>query len=677
MESGEQLSLLSQIEEAQADPDLQLPAHDRFPHNHGRQTVRSVVFPDLLNSHRPLIISGYTSLGMVIEFLAECHQKLETDKAAFDTIQILIGNEPLPTQRTSFRLKDSNLATEVQRYWLEERGISIFLCAKVIVAIELLRSGKVEARLSNHSRPLHAKIFRGDDAITLGSSNFSQSGLELQHEANSRYQREAEPERYQESCQMAESYWKLGRDYQAELIELLELLLSVVTWQEALARACAELLEGDWAIRYTQGLQYSDEAALWPSQHQGIAHALWVIENVGSVLVADATGSGKTKTGAHLIHNVMQKMWRTGRIKAEIPILLCPPNVEASWREESQRCGHNTHTCSHGLLSNTTEDKREDVLRLIRRAQVLAVDEAHRFLNLKSNRTRQLFNNIADHVLLFTATPINRGPQDLIAIVDLLGADNFDDDLLDTLSRIRRRRGEDIAQDELEKIQRAIQRFTVRRTKTMLNRMIEGNPEAFRNKHGVPCRYPRHVTDVYFCDLNTATAKKDRQLAAQIRETAAQLKGIQYFKKPIEVPEFFGGTPEQYLENRLSSAAALAMYYVMASLRSSRVRLIELIRGTDFAKDWGKISTRVKAQETGDVISGLDNNAGKPAQQTLTVPMPEWLTDPEQHELASQEEIRLYERIEDLVKQISDGREEAKARKLTDLLKKTQHRHCL
>ena len=120
---------------------------------------------------------------MVIEFLAECHQKLEADGNAFDTIQILIGNEPLPTQRATFRLKDSNLATEVQRYWLEDRGISIFLYAKVIVAIELLRSGKVEARLSNQSRPLHAKIFRGDDVITLGSSNFSQSGLELQHEA--------------------------------------------------------------------------------------------------------------------------------------------------------------------------------------------------------------------------------------------------------------------------------------------------------------------------------------------------------------------------------------------------------------------------------------------------------------------------------------------------------------
>ena len=673
MESGEQLNLLRPVEEVRQEPGLDLPDHARFPYNYNKRTVRSLIFKDLLNSRKPLIISGYTSLSMVIEFLAASHQKLVANEKAFETIQILIGNEPAPTQRTTFQMRNNNLAVEVQRYWLEERGISVFLCAKVIVAIDLLRRGKVEARLSDQSRPLHAKIFRGDEAVTCGSSNFSHSGLEFQHEANSRYQRKSEAKRYQETCQMAESYWELGRDYRDGLIELLELLLSVVSWQEALGRACAELLEGDWAKRYIQGQLYSDETALWPSQQQGIAHALWVIENVGSVLVADATGSGKTKMGAHLIHNVMQKMWRTGRIKTEIPILLCPPNVEAGWIEESHRCGQNIHTCSHGLLSQTKASKGEDVLRLIRRAQVLAVDEAHRFLNLKSNRTKQLFNNIADHVLLFTATPINRGPRDLIAIVDLLGADNFDDDLLETLNQIRRRRrgGENLTQLEQEKIQRAIQQFTVRRTKTMLNRMIESKPEAFRDKYGKLCRYPKHITEVYRCDSTYPASSQDCRLAAQIRQTATQLKGVQYLQKPIEMPTIFGygGTPEQYVESRLKSAAALATYNVMASLRSSRICLVELIKGTEYAKTWGGISTKVKPQETGDILSKFQKSAGQPAKQVLEVAnMPEWLIDPEQHAQTYHEEIRLYEHIAELVGQMSDGREVAKAKLLTKLL---------
>lgn len=662
-----QLNLFN-LPETPSEPDLDLPAYERFPYNYGDQKVRPLIFEDLRRSRCPMIISGYTSLSMIIEFLALCHQDLEKNPEAFETIQILIGNEPLPTQRSSFRLYQHDLPQEIQRYWLEERGISIFLCAKVIVAIELIRSGKVQVKLSDRVRPMHAKIFKGDDAISSGSSNFSHSGLEFQYEINHRYERTKEKRRFEETCQFAEGYWLLGRDYQDGLINLLELLLSVVTWQEALARACAELLEGDWAQRYIRPQTYSDEAALWLSQQQGIAHALWVIENVGSVLIADATGSGKTKTGAHLIRSAIQRMWGTGRIQQEIPVLLCPPSVEDNWRGEVLRCGQSVEICSHGILSHSTDEKRQEVLTIIRRAQVLAVDEAHRFLNLDSNRTKFLFNNIADHVLLFTATPINKGPQDLIAIIDLLGADNFDDDILDTLSRIRKRHGrfdEKVSKAELEKIQRAIQRFTVRRTKTMLNRMIDANPEAFKDKHGRLCRYPRHDSKIYSCDRN----EQDCQIATKIRETAAQLRGLIYLQKPIEVPEFFNGTHEQFLNSRLNSAAALVMYNVMSSLRSSRACLLEHIHGTAYAKEWAEISAKVKTQDTGNVIAKLQKQIEQPPQQTLSVEMPTWLADADEYKQACLNEIKLYEQIAKLARQMSSGREDAKTEHLIGLLR--------
>ena len=663
-----QLNLFN-LPEALPEPNLNLPAHERFPYNYGEHKVKPLIFGDLRRSRYPMIISGYTSLSMIIEFLALCHQDLERNPAAFETIQILIGNEPTPTQQASYRLQQHDLPQEIQRYWLEERGISIFLCAKVIVAIELIRSGKVQVRLRDYGRPLHAKMFKGDEAIASGSSNFSHSGLELQYEINHRYERTKEKKRFEETCQIAENYWQLGRDYRDDLITLLELLLSVVTWQEALARACAELLKGEWAQRYIRSQPYGDETALWLSQQQGIAHALWVIENVGSVLIADATGSGKTKTGAHLIRSVIRKLWETGKIQQEIPVLLCPPSVEDSWRTEVRGCGQNVEICSHGILSHSTDEKRQEVLKIIRRTQVLAVDEAHRFLNLDSNRTKFLFNNIADHVLLFTATPINKGPQDLIAIIDLLGADNFDDDILNTLSRIRRRHGrfdEKVSKAELEKIQRAIQRFTVRRTKTMLNRMIDANPEAYKDKHGRLCRYPRHHSKTYLCDR--PENEQDCQLAAQIRETASQLRGLIYLQKAIEVPEVFNGTQEQYLESRLNSAAALVMYNVMASLRSSRACLLEHIHGTAQAKAWAAISAKVKTQDTGNIVAKLRQQAEQPPQQILTIEMPVWLKDGDEYQQACLEEIQRYEHIADLVRQMSPGRESAKVEHLIDLL---------
>ncbi|MCZ7140631.1 DEAD/DEAH box helicase family protein, partial [Salmonella enterica subsp. enterica] len=85
--------------------------------------------------------------------------------------------------------------------------------------------------------------------------------------------------------------------------------LKVVSWQEALARACSELLEGQWAKHYIEQHIDLGDTKLWPSQEQGIAQALWILENVGSVLVADPTGSGKTRMGAHLLRALGDRTW--------------------------------------------------------------------------------------------------------------------------------------------------------------------------------------------------------------------------------------------------------------------------------------------------------------------------------------------------------------------------------
>ena len=148
-----------------------------------------------------------------------------------------------------------------------------------------------------------------------------------------------------------------GPPWDAELRELLELLLRQVSWQEALAQACGVLLEGEWASRYldaTAGVG----AALWPSQRSGIAQALWIIETVGSALVADATGSGKTRMGAHLVRAVRDRMWSTGRARRDLAVVVCPPAFERTWQHEANVSGVNLKTVSHGLLSRSAATGR-------------------------------------------------------------------------------------------------------------------------------------------------------------------------------------------------------------------------------------------------------------------------------------------------------------------------------
>ena len=80
-------------------------------------------------------------------------------------------------------------------------------------------------------------MYLGDEAVTIGSSNFTEPGLVRQLEANARFTRAGEAIRFAEAQLIAENYWSAGTPYTADLVKLLEGLLRWVTWQEALARA--------------------------------------------------------------------------------------------------------------------------------------------------------------------------------------------------------------------------------------------------------------------------------------------------------------------------------------------------------------------------------------------------------------------------------------------------------
>lgn len=646
------------------------PHTTQFPHNRARTSVAGVVHEDLLGSQEPLLITSYTSLDRIIAFLGRMFVRWEGDPEAYRRVRILLGHEPSVATAEAYLLGPSALSQEIKDYWIE-RGISVVLCAKLIAGLELLQRAEVEVRTSGE-RVVHAKIYRGDHAITLGSSNFSRAGMQSNAEANVRFE-SREGTRFYDAAALAEAIWDEGREYKTDLIELLRKLLQPATWQEALARACAELLDGEWAKTYASLRPIGEMTPLWPAQEQGIAQAMWVLEHVGSVLVADATGSGKTKMGARLIRAIQMRNVRTGRIRQDMPVMVSPPRVELAWRNEAVRCGLSLETISQGELSDRRSGAHDTAREAVRRAQVLAVDEAHNFLNRYSARTQRLYANLADHVLLFTATPINRGAQDLLAIIDLLGADNFEEDVLEIVSAIwkrrRHRRREGIGAQERAKIRQAIQRFTVRRTKSMFNALVDEEPERYRNLLGNPCRYPEHLPKSYMVDADS----RDRGLASAIREEAAGLRGMLNIGRRLRVPphlQWEGWSDQKYLEQRLRGASALAAYRVSSTLRSSRAALLEHLLGTQEAREICQLKDPVKRKDTGNIIGRLQELAGHPPRNELSCRLPEWLSDPDIHEEACLEEAKRYERIVALAKEISDSREDIKAYELERLLKK-------
>jgi superfamily II DNA or RNA helicase len=647
------------------------PAHSRFPYNDETITVGAVVTTDLLASRDPLVITGYASLDRLIDLLAHCNAAETRRRGSFVRIRLVLGHEPKTSKGARFHGHIGDLSREVADYWLS-RGISLHLSAKLLAAIELLQRGILEARTSA-DRAVHAKMYVGDHAITMGSSNYSTAGLYRQVEINTRFS-DDEPQRFEEARRAAEVIWAGSRAYTAELMQLLNDLLSVVSWQEALGRACAELLEGKWAARYLAPPSIMNEGPiLWPSQEQGIAHALWILENQGSVLIADATGSGKTLMGAHLAKRIMHREWRAGTARDDIPVLMAPPSVLDVWQHDAMSCGLALQAYSLGHLSHPASDQHELLRRAIRRAQLLLIDEAHNFLR-RSLRTKTLFSNMADHVLLFTATPVSRGPRDMLAIIDLLGADNLDEETLVIIEQLWRRHGdlnETMSAGERETLQRAIRRFTLRRTKAELNRMIARQPEAYRDKQGRQCRYPQHRAVRY----ETGETTEDRTIAAQIRETASRLRGMTRLRSALEVSDAQrreGISDEGYLSWRLRGAAALAAHQVMASLRSSRDRLTEHLSGTDAVRSARPRIAQRKSRLAG-VIELLNTSAGSPPPVRLECEVPAWLGDPEGHAAACSEELQVYEEIRRLSALLSDSRERTKV----ELLLQLSRRHAL
>jgi len=652
------------------------PDPEKFPLNRPGKSAGKLILTDLRASQSPLVVTGYASLDRVIAFISDIGEEHG------GPIRLVFGNEPFEAKTSNFTLKGKPFPDEVRDYWLE-RGVSLFFSAKIIAAMVLIESGRVQSRFVDcEARRLHAKIYVGDDAVTVGSSNFTANGLERQLECNVRFQRESDKRRYRDTVKIAENLWSIGSDYNGALLALLQQLLRVVTWQEALARACAELLEGEWAERYLENQLELGDTRLWPSQRVGIAQALWILENIGSVLVADPTGSGKTRMGAHLIRALVDRLWSKGRARRQarrdISVLVCPPSVEPIWQRESTNCGLPLQIRSHGILSRRDSEGNEETVSAVRRAQILSIDEAHNFLNLASNRTQEILSNMADSVVLFTATPINRNASDLLSLVDMLGADNMEEEALKVLEGLGRRKSsgdQALGPHEVAALRREIQRFTLRRTKAMLNALVDRNPEQYVDADGKPCRYPRHNSHSYQTD-DTVT---DRELASRIRETAKKLKGIALIESVIEMPESFrseGWADESFLQGRLSAAKHLSLYNVMSRLRSSRAALFEHLLGTQKAIEHFNLPNLVKSTDTGDTIGKLKNRAaGEPIICNLQCEAPSWLIDRDAFHAACNEEVLLYEEILSSLNAMSADREKNKAQKL--LLLVEQHRQVI
>lgn len=644
------------------------PDHNSFPLNKktGR-TVEDVIYHDIESSTDYIIVTGFTSLSNLVDYFGSIEFK------QLENVRILIGFEPNIRGRRKYQA--IKLDKEIKEYWVK-KGLSIMSGGAIIRLIQKIDEGKVTFKYRDK---LHAKLYVGDTYAVLGSSNFSKNGLTTQEEANIRVSREDQTEQPQYNAikLIAESYYEEAFPYNDKIKELLQNLIQQTSWQEALARAIAELLEGEWLAEYKDILEKLKSTNLWPTQWKGLAQAVSILQSQSNVLIADPTGAGKTKLSTSLVLALKHWLYQLGKNYSTESLVICPPLVVSKWRDEFRSLKKlDANQLSRGLLSNSHLKNKKLVEEALDIAKILTIDEAHNYLSATSNRTKLIKNNRADYKILVTATPISKKVEDVLRLIELLDLDNLSDENFERYKELVMKPQFRYQPQHITELRTFISQFTVRRTKKALNAEIHKEPDLYKNILGKTCEFPRQVERIY----NTRESKEDIELVRQINDLASRIKGITYltaFHKPqfeITNHESIRG----YIEKRISSARALSIYMIRSALRSSNVALVEHIEGTEAAMDF--FGFEGKTKETGNklqTIQGIINQNHIPKKYKLFNDdfFPAWLNDKEEYMQACKDDLSLYKQISELAKKLSSKREQGKVEELIRISKK--HRYVL
>jgi len=641
------------------------PDNELFPLNqkNRKRSVQTIVYNDIKDSSDYIIVTGFTSLSNLIDFFgSQDFEKLESTR-------ILIGFEPNVRGRKKYlRFK---LDKEIKDYWLK-RGLSIMLGGAVINLIDKIDKGIIEFKYKDK---LHAKLYVGDKHAILGSSNFSKNGLNYQEEANIRVNEINEIEQYKSIKLIAESYYEDAFLYNDKIKELLNNLIQKVTWEEALARAIAEMLEGNWLQEYKEILVKLEQTKLWPTQWKGLAQAVSILQNQSNVLIADPTGAGKTKLCTSLILALKHWLFEIGKNYKTNSLVICPPLVVPKWEEEFRTLRRiDNSQLSMGLLSHSSKRNKKKIIDYLSFANILTVDEAHNYLSPDSNRTNLIKSNNADYKILVTATPISKKVEDLLRLIELLDIDNLTDEDFERFKELVNKPYLRSKEDNIQNLRNFISKFTVRRTKKSLNKEIEKASHKYINRLNKTCKFPKQNERTYL----TKETQSDKDIVLEINNLASQIKGVTYltsFNKPkfeITKEESLKG----YVGKRISSGRALSIYMIRASLRSSKVALVEHIEGSQKAMDY--YGFHGKANKTGnklDRIQQLINKGKLPRKNKMFKDdfFPSWLLNEEEYLTVCKEELKIYKRISSLAKELSNSRELGKVQELVRVGKKHQN----
>ena len=386
------------------------------------------VLNEIASSHKHLsIATGYWDLpGLQLLF--------ESIKD-FDSIRLLLGQEPLPPQyahKMDLQTLDETFPELQMVDNLQRLEHSNELRNLIVQLKKLIETGRLKVKIYRGDF-LHAKtyIFGSLDSPEavgiIGSSNFTRAGLTRNVELNAL---EDDARIIKSSPRVAtdehghlswfQAMWDdpSSETWDGKFSEILEasplgdkLFSPYLMYIKALHEVYADEIVPDTEI------SRSIEDVLYEFQLRNAKLLLKKLQKNGLAMLADSVGLGKTITAGAVIRHYLEELG------SKRVYIIAPASLTFQWREDLAK----VHNLFHGFEVISMQDlgrvKAERAIDKYAGVDLFVVDEAHNLRSGGGTRHDELLEwfseNPQSDVLLLTATPINNSLTDFVNQIQL------------------------------------------------------------------------------------------------------------------------------------------------------------------------------------------------------------------------------------------------------------------
>lgn len=412
-------------------------------------------------------------------------------------MRLLMGKEAILTGEDSFEKYARQHGRDVEdssslKSSIDQAELTPSSRESITGLVNLLKNDNVEVRMGKR-RFNHSKCYITKSAAFIGSSNFTGAGMAGNYELNAGiYQ----PILVDHTREWFEKMWKMGKDTKQELIETLlrSKFGAPATPYEIYMKMLFERFKPMLATDDAEPPSYGE--TLTKFQRDAVRTAMSIISEYSGVIIADATGLGKTNMGLEIVR---QKVLKEGKKV----LLIAPAQVlDSMWGEKLKDVGANVR--ERISMEALGREDMLDKLKKFKNIDFVLIDESQNFRSKNANRRINLMKLMTmgkrKQAVLLTATPINNSIMDLyyqLSIITLEQDDYFArtigiPNLYKHMTSAANKEGG--LQQGLEKIEQLLDMVMVRRTRSFIKDVykddkINGKQIEFPKHEYSPIRY--------------------------------------------------------------------------------------------------------------------------------------------------------------------------------------------